>query len=204
MWKLGLSGGIGSGKSAAADHFAALGASVVDTDVLARQVVAPGQPAFDEILSRFGPEFLNRDGSLDRAALREEVFRDPDQRVRLEAIVHPRIRERILAAWDDATGPYGVLVIPLLAEAGRRYSLDRVLVIDAPEELRIARVMARDGVDEPSVRRVLAAQAARNQRLALADDVIDNRGSLAELLGQVAALHRGYLELAAARSAATN
>lgn len=198
MLVIGLTGGIGSGKTAVSDRFARLDAPIIDTDLLARELVEPGQPALAGIVAEFGPDCLDSDGRLQRSRLRGRVFADPTGRRRLEAILHPRIhalaRERIARL----TAPYGLLVIPLLAETGMTDLVDRVLVVDAPEAEQIRRVMARDGIDAIQARCILAAQANRSQRLALADDVLENTGDLDELDRQVAALHQYYSTLAAA------
>ena len=198
MLRVGLTGGIASGKSAAAAVFAALGVPILDSDLIAREVVAPGSPGLAAIRARFGESVLQADGQLDRRALRALVFADPAARRDLEAITHPRIRQRMTELAATAGGPYQVHAIPLLVEGGaRRAGLDRVLVIDCPEEVQVARVMARDQVDEAGARAVLAAQASRAQRLAAADDVIVNDQGLEALRGAVTALHQRYLALAA-------
>lgn len=199
MLVVGLTGGIGSGKTVVSDGFAAHGVPVIDTDLIARELVEPGQPALAEIAAEFGADCLDQAGRLQRAVLRERVFADPAARQRLEAILHPRIRavarERIAAQ----TAPYGLLVIPLLVETGMSDLVDRVLVVDAPEAEQIRRVMARDRIDATQAQRILAAQASRRQRLALADEVVENAGDLTELERRVAALHTYYLRLAAER-----
>lgn len=198
MLRVGLTGGIASGKSAAAAVFAALGVPILDSDLIAREVVAPGSPGLAAIRARFGESALQADGQLDRRALRALVFADPAARRDLEAITHPRIRQRMTELAATAGGPYQVHAIPLLVEGGaRRAGLDRVLVIDCPEEVQVARVMARDQVDEAGARAVLAAQASRAQRLAAADDVIVNDQGLEALREAVTALHQRYLALAA-------
>jgi len=197
---VGLTGGIGSGKTAVSDRFARCGAPVIDTDLLARELVEPGQPALAAIVAEFGPECLDDRGRLRRAHLRERVFADPAGRRRLEAILHPRIRglarERIAAL----TAPYCLVVIPLLAETGMTDLIDRVLVVDVPEAEQIRRVMVRDQIDEARARRILAAQAPRARRLALADEILDNAGDLDHLDRQVVDLHQRYSRLAAART----
>lgn len=198
MFKVGLTGGIASGKSRVADLFAALGVTVIDSDVIAREVVAPGSEGLAAIVQRFGPTVLAADGQLDRRALRTIVFSDPAARHDLEAITHPRIRNRMASLNQAAPGPYVINAIPLLAETGGRRDLDRVLVVDCPEALQIVRVMARDHIDEDAARAVLAAQAPRAARLAIADDVIVNDGDLGALETAVRSLHRRYLELAGA------
>jgi dephospho-CoA kinase len=198
MLRIGLTGGIASGKSAAAAVFAELGVPVIDSDVIAREVVAPGSPGLAAIRARFGEGVLQADGQLDRRALRAQVFADPTARRDLEALTHPLIRERMSAQSAAAGGPYQVHAIPLLVEGGaKRPGLDRVLVIDCPEEIQVARVMTRDRVDEAGARAVLAAQASRAQRLAAADDVIVNDQGLETLREAVTALHQRYLGLAA-------
>ena len=198
MFRVGLTGGIASGKSRVAEFFDALGVPVIDSDVIAREVVAPGSPGLAAIRERFGEQVIAADGSLDRRALRAIVFADPGSRRDLEAITHPAIRARMQALNAAAHGPYVINAIPLLAEGGGRRDLDRVLVVDCPEPLQIARVMTRDRVDEAGARAVIAAQASRAARLAIADDVILNDGDPATLEATVRALHGRYLQLAAA------
>lgn len=200
MLVIGLTGGIGSGKTAVSDRFTRLGAPVIDTDLLARELVEPGQPALAEIMAEFGPDCLDGEGRLHRARLRERVFADPAGRRRLEAILHPRIRALARERIARLTAPYCLLVIPLLAETGMTDLVDRVLVVDAPEAMQIRRVMARDGMTEEQARRILAAQADRSQRLTLANEIVENAGDLAALDHQVAALHQHYLTLAAAQT----
>ena len=196
-YRVALTGGIASGKSTVADLFAALGVPVIDTDVIARQVVEPSQPALAEIAATFGPDVLDADGRLDRRRMRERIFADPDAKRRLEAILHPAIRAEMEQQSMAAQGPYQVLVIPLLTEGGRRDHVDRVLLVDVPEELQIQRLMMRDGVSHEQAQASLNAQATRAQRLALADDVIRNTGRVDGLREQVAELHGKYLRLAA-------
>jgi dephospho-CoA kinase len=195
---VGLTGGIGSGKSAAADAFGALGATIVDTDAIAHELTAPGGAAIAEIARQFGKAFVDASGAMDRKRMRALVFNDAEEKQRLEALLHPMIRaesERRVAA---ATGPYVVLVVPLLVEsAGYRQRVGRVLVVDCPEALQLARVRQRSGLAEAEVRRIIAAQIQRERRLAAADDVIDNSGSIAALQQQVRQLHEKYLALAA-------
>lgn len=194
-WTLGLTGGIGSGKSAAAEHFAQLGITCVDADQAARWVVEPGRPALAEIAGHFSSAVLQPDGSLDRAALRAAIFADPAERRWLESLLHPLIRQAILAALAGAESPYAILVSPLLFESGQRALVRRGLVIDAPEALQLERAMRRDGVNEAQVRAILAAQLPRAERLAKADDVICNDGDLATLYTEVERLHSFYLTL---------
>jgi dephospho-CoA kinase len=217
-FRVGLTGGIASGKSRAAEVFAQFGVPVIDSDVIAREVVAPGSAGLAAIRARFGDGVLLPDGSLDRRALRERVFADPTARRDLEAITHPLIRQKMADDSARAGGPYQIHVIPLLAEgarkdaaaaaaagdpppAGRPRGFDRILVIDCPEQMQVARVMARDRVDEAGARAVLAAQASRTDRLALADDVILNDRGPEALEQAVRTLNQRYLALAAATTA---
>lgn len=200
MLVVGLTGGIGSGKTAVSDAFARRGVPVIDTDIIARELVAPGQPALDEIVAQFGPQCLDTNGGLDRGFLRQKVFADPRLRQQLEAILHPRIRQAVHDRVAELEVPYCLVVIPLLVEAGMGDLVHRVLVVDVPEELQIRRVRARDRVDEAQVRKILSAQASQEQRLEQADDVIVNDADLATLDAQVADLHKKYLALAADQS----
>jgi dephospho-CoA kinase len=194
--RIALTGGIASGKSTVADLFARLGVPVIDTDVIARQVVERGQPALARVVAELGPGVLAADGNLDRRRLRELIFAHPDARRKLEAILHPAIRSEMERQSIAAGGPYQVLVIPLLAEGGRRDHVQRVLLVDAPEEVQVERLMRRDGVSRPQALASLAAQANRLQRQAMADDVILNTGDTADLEGRVAELDRTYRQLA--------
>jgi len=192
-----LTGGVAAGKTAVTRRFEAFGIHVYDADVAAREVVAPHEPALAEIEFAFGAGVLQSDGALDRRAMRERVFADPDARKKLEAIIHPRVRAWLRRRVGMDRGPYCMLAIPLLVENRAEYEwVDRVLVVDAPETLQIERLMRRDGVTRDAAQRVLDAQSARAQRLAIADDVIVNDGEEAALDSQVAALHARYLELA--------
>ena len=197
-FRVALTGGIASGKTTVADLFAALGVPVIDTDVIARQVVEPGQPALAAVVAAFGPDVLDADGHLDRRRMRARIFADPTARQRLESILHPAIRTEMERRSSEAGGPYQVLVIPLLAEGKRRDHVDRVLLVDVPESLQIERLVLRDGVSHEQARLSLGAQATRAERLTMADDVVRNTGSVDELQGQVARLHQLYLGLAAA------
>jgi len=199
MLVVGLTGGIGSGKTAVSDQFAQLGIPVIDTDLIARELVEPGQPALTEIAAEFGTECLDKESRLNRARLREQVFADEDGRQRLEAILHPRIRAVARQRIATLQAPYCLLVIPLLAETGMTDLVDRVLVVDAPEDEQIRRVIARDRINEIQARRILATQASRDQRLALADEVLENSGDFAKLELLIADLHEHYLRLAANR-----
>ncbi|NLY57862.1 MAG: dephospho-CoA kinase [Gammaproteobacteria bacterium] len=194
---IGLTGGIGSGKSAAAARFEQEhGIHVVDADIKSRVVVEPGRPALQRIVDRFGDAVLQEDGSLNRAALREQVFRSPGERRWLEQLLHPLIRDEIVADLASAQSPYALLVSPLLVESGQYQMTQRVLVVDVPEALQIARTTARDNVPEEQVRAILQAQAHRDERLRHAHDVIANDRDLAALHAQVDALHQRYLSLA--------
>ena len=199
-YRVGLTGGVASGKSAVADLFAGLGVVVADADVAARAVVEPGQAALADVVAAFGADVLDASGRLDRARLRAHVFNDADARRRLEGLLHPPIRAALRDAAGAASGPYVVVAIPLLAEGGGRDAypwLDRILVVDAPVALQRARLIARDGIDAALADRMLAAQADRRQRLAIADDVVVNDGSIAALAPEVEALDRQYRYLAA-------
>ena len=194
---VGLTGGIGSGKSAVSSAFAALGVDVTDTDVLAHALTAPGEPGHAAVLAAFGPDFRRPDGTLDRSRLRQLVFDDDAARARLEAIMHPLIRataHREIHAW---AGPYGVLVVPLLYERGGLAAVDRVLVVDCPEDEQVRRVVARSGLPAADVRAIMATQLPRADRLAQADDILDNAGPPAAIVPQVAELDRRYRVLAA-------
>lgn len=194
--RIGLTGGIASGKSTVAKFFAELGVPVIDTDVIAREVVSPGQPALDEIREIFGPQVFAPDGRLDRAAMRAVVFADEAARHKLEAILHPRIRVATMEQAADAGGAYQLIVVPLLVESPLRSYVDRVLVVDCANETQIGRLLARDAETEKQARRIIAAQASREDRLAIADDVIRNDGELQETRDQVLALHHSYLQRA--------
>jgi dephospho-CoA kinase len=193
---VGLTGGIASGKSLVAKLFAERGTVVIDTDQLAREVVAPGTSGLEKVRAEFGNEVIAADGSLDRATVRRRVFNDPALRGRLEAILHPLILDALATASDEAGGLYQVLVIPLLVESGLESRVDRVLVVDCSEAEQIARLMARDGETREGARRILAAQADRASRLSVAHDVIVNEGSRAGLEPLVERLDRYYRELA--------
>jgi dephospho-CoA kinase len=194
---VGLTGGIGSGKTAVADVFAATGVSVTDTDALAHALSAPGAPGYEAVLEAFGRGFLRPDGTIDRAALRRHVFANAAARTRLEAILHPLIRSAARREIDGWTGPYGVLVVPLLLERGGLESVHRVLVVDCPEDEQVRRVMARSGLSAGEVRAIMATQLARADRLARADDILDNAGAPDAIAPQVAALDIQYRDLAA-------
>lgn len=194
--RIGLTGGIASGKSAAARVFADLGVPVIDSDEIARAVVEPGTPALAAVTAAFGANLLDADGRLNRSKLRAIVFADPVARHRLEEILHPRIRDMMEVRSAVAAGPYQVLVIPLLIESGLGSRVDRVLVVDCPEALQMERLRRRDGSSETEARAMLAAQSNRDTRLAVADDVIVNDGDLGALERQVRMLDARYRELA--------
>lgn len=198
--KIGLTGGIASGKSLAAECFADLGVPVIDADLISRELVAPGTPLLEQIRQRFGDDFVDQRGELDRRRLREHIFDNPRARRELERILHPAIRDEMERRAEESEAPYVVLVIPLLLESGQRDLVDRVLVIDVPREMQLERLRRRDAAGIEQARKILGAQAGREQRLAMADDVISNTGSPASLCRAVEALHRKYLELAGQRS----
>ena len=197
--RIGLTGGIASGKSTVAEMFAELGVPVIDTDVIAREVVQPGQPALAEIREAFGNGVIAADGTLDRPAMRSIVFGDDAARRRLESILHPRIGKATREQADAVGGPYQVIVVPLLVESSLREFVDRVLVVDCDEAIQVARLLARDAESEDQARRMLAAQSSRAERLAIADDVVANGGLLDDTREQVLALHQRYLHESAAR-----
>ncbi|MBT9539041.1 dephospho-CoA kinase [Thiobacillus sp.] len=201
MFVVALTGGIGSGKSTVADAFAALGVPVIDTDVIARELTAPGGAALNPVREVFGDAVMQPDGTLDRAALRQRVFSDTEARLRLEAILHPLIRRGVEQALSGLAARYALIVVPLLVETGAyRDVLQRILVVDCPESTQVERVMARSGLAREEVGTILAAQATRAERLAIADDVIANTATPEDLRAMVAALHQRYLALAAAAS----
>lgn len=192
---IALTGGIASGKTAVSDRFAARGIPVVDTDRIAREVVAPGTTGLAEVAAAFGKGILDAEGRLDRNALRKRIFGDAEDRERLEAILHPQIERAARAAVDAADGPYVILVVPLLVETGLFDDADRVLVVDVPESIQVERLMARDGVTAEQARDALAAQASRTRRLAVADDVIENVGVEDALDAEVQRLDQAYRDL---------
>jgi dephospho-CoA kinase len=192
-----LTGGIASGKNAVADEFAAQGVPVIDTDQLARDVVEPGTPAFKQIIAKFGADILDGTGRLDRRRMRERVFSNPEERKKLEAITHPAIRDELARRSASAHGVYQVHVIPLYVETGRRGSYDRVLVVDCSPELQLQRLIDRDRMNRAAAEKILAAQANREDRLAVADDVIVNDADFEALREQVRRLHVDYLKQAA-------
>ena len=199
MFVVGLTGGIGSGKTAASDRFASHGITVVDGDVVARQVVEPGTEALRKIIAKFGPGILQANGELDRASLREWVFSQPDDRLWLEALLHPLIGQEVIAQLNAASSPYAVLVSPLLVDAGQTALCDRVLVVDVPEQVQIERTCRRDDNSEDLVKHIIAAQTSRERRRAAATEVLDNTGTLEDLQRRVDELHERYLQLASAK-----
>jgi len=196
-FRVGLTGGIASGKSTVANILGELGADIIDTDVIARAVVEPGRPALEEIRRHFGGGFIADDGTLDRRALRKLIFADDTQRMKLEEILHPRIREMALEQANAATGPYQVLVVPLLTGSPLASAMDRILVVDCSKETQLERLLARDSESEQQARNIIAAQSSRDERIAIADDVIHNDGTLEELEAATVAMHRQYLDFAA-------
>ena len=198
--RIGLTGGIASGKSMIADMFAARDVPVIDTDAISRKLVRPGAPALGEIEREFGSDVLTANGELDRRRMRDLVFNDAEKRSALEAILHPRIRDEAVRQSGSAGGAYQVIVVPLLVESPMRRWIDRILAVDCSEETQLKRLLERDASSEEQARRMIAAQASRQDRLAIADDVIDNDGTKAEAAQQVENLHRRYLDLAKART----
>jgi dephospho-CoA kinase len=196
---IGLTGGIASGKSTVAARFAELGVPVIDADVAAREVVAPGTPGLAAVIERFGPGVLAKSGELDRRALRQLIFSDPVARRDLEAILHPLIRARMDQEAQVLDGPYVVMAIPLLLEGGQRDRVDRILVVDVDEAVQLQRLQARDGSTPEQARAILQSQAGRNARLAVADDVLPNAGTVTDLRQAVDRLHDQYLQLAKIR-----
>jgi dephospho-CoA kinase len=197
---IGITGGIGSGKTAATDAFAALGITVVDADLVARDVVKPGQPALSAIATHFGDHILLADGNLDRKALREIIFRQPVAKQWLEALLHPLIREEIKSQLRHSGSAYTLLSSPLLLETDQQTLCHRVLVIDAPESLQLSRTMTRDSSSAETIKAIMASQMGRQQRLAKADDIIVNDGDLSALHDAVQAMHETYLELSSEKA----
>ena len=196
MLVIGLTGGIGSGKSTIAELFATLGVPIIDMDQIARQIVEPGQPALAEITREFGSNILDSEGRLDRRRLRELIFDSEDKRHRLEAILHPLIRQETKNRLADLNAAYCIVVIPLLLESQQQSLVDRILVVDVPESLQISRTMQRDDISAAAVEKILASQTDRQTRLAAADDVIDNAGDLTEVRMRVVELDRLYRDIA--------
>lgn len=203
MFVVGLTGGIGSGKTAVSDRFKALGIVIVDADVMSRVVVEPGKPALREIQKQFGDDILLSDGSLNRAALRTIIFKNPDDKAWLEKLLHPLIAQETFDALNNATSPYTIFASPLLIEAGQHAICDRILVVDVPESVQLERTMARDSNDADQVKAIIASQVTRSERLAKADDVIENTQGFEHLDREVARLHACYLELARQKTSTT-
>lgn len=197
MYIVAITGGIGSGKTTIANQFAELGIDIVDADVIAREVVEPGTPALAAIAAQFGPEMLDPQGQLDRRRLRERVFSDPDAKAWLDGLLHPLIRQEMLRQCANARSPYCLLVVPLLIENRLTQLANRVLVIDVDEATQIERTCRRDGVSRAQAKAILAAQASRAERLAAADDVLDNQNDAAETIKRrILALHETYMAFA--------
>ncbi|GGD64757.1 dephospho-CoA kinase [Lacimicrobium alkaliphilum] len=193
---VGLTGGIGSGKTRVSDMFAKLGVSVIDADILARDLVAPGMPALRAIEEKFGKHILDNSGMLNRRELREKVFSDPEQKHWLDNLLHPLIRQELVKQGKEAPSEYAILAVPLLVENQLNKLVDRTLVVDAEPQQQLKRVINRDDVSEEHVQSIISHQASRTERLAIADDVIDNNGELSQLQPQVQKLHEKYLKLA--------
>ena len=196
--RIGLTGGIASGKSTVADFFADLGVPVIDTDVIAREVVAKGAPTLDQIRDAFGDTVFDDDGKLDRQAMRNLVFSDAGKRRQLEDILHPLIRDAVVMQVGAVNAPYMIIVVPLLVESPMKDFMDRVLVVDCSEDVQLRRLQMRDAADEELARRMIAAQASRDERLGIADDVVVNDADREETRTTVAALHQAYLEMSRA------
>lgn len=193
--RIGLTGGIASGKTAVANMFAEMGASIIDTDLIARAVVQPGEPALEQLRQEFGNQIIQVGGDLDRAALRKIVFSDAEKRIKLEQILHPIIQQETIRQSEFATGDYQIIVVPLLVESPLKDFVDRILVVDCTEATQIKRLTLRDSESEEQARRILAAQATREERLAIADDIVRNDGSLTRTRQQVENLHTIYRQL---------
>lgn len=196
-YTVALTGGIGSGKSTVADAFSRMGIQIIDADIIARQVVEPGTPALRAIAEHFGSELIEPDGSLNRRMLRERIFSHPDEKAWLNALLHPLIQQETQKQMSEATSPYVLWVVPLLVENNLHQNADRVLVVDVSPATQIQRTVARDNVAREHAEQILAAQATREARLAVADDVIDNNGAPDAIASDVARLHQQYLEYAA-------
>ena len=193
--QVGLTGGIGSGKTTVRNFFDGLGAPTIDADEISHRITKPGQAAFDEVAARFGKECLDDTGNLDRKRLRALIFSEPGLKKELEAIIHPRVRAEIRTFTESVDYPYCIICIPLLLETGAQSRVDRVLVVDAPEELQVARVSRRDNADERQTRSIIRSQAGRAQRLQAAHDIIVNDGNISDLKAQVESLHERYMNL---------
>jgi len=191
-----LTGGIASGKTTVSDLFARLGVPVIDTDLIAREVVQPGEAALQQISELFGPQFIDQNGQLDRRRMREAIFKDPSRKQKLEALLHPLIRERVQLRISEVQQPYCILVVPLLAETGFYRGAHRVLVVDVSEETQLERVMRRDNISRAQAESILQAQSSREQRLNLADDIIENSSNVSDLESKVRELHLKYQKIA--------
>jgi len=195
-FKVGLTGGIASGKTTVANNFAAMGVPVIDTDIIARQVVRHGEPALGEIRERFGDGVINESGGLDRNAMRKLIFSDDELRIALESILHPRIGAETRRQSAAADGNYQIIVVPLLVDSPLLQFIDRVLVVDCAEDIQVERLLARDAESTEQARKIISAQASRDERLAIADDIISNDRGLNEIRQQVALLDKRYRLLA--------
>jgi dephospho-CoA kinase len=193
--RIGLTGGIASGKSAVANMFAEMGVATIDTDLIARAIVQPGEPALEKLRQEFGNQIIRDGGDLDRAALRQIVFSDAEKRIKLEQILHPLIQQETIRQAELATGDYQIIVVPLLVESPLKDFVDRILVVDCTEATQIKRLILRDSESEEQARRILAAQATREERLAIADDIVRNDGDLTKTRQQVENLHTIYRQL---------
>ena len=193
--RVGLTGGIGSGKTTVKNFFEELGAPAIDADEISHRITQPGHAAFDEVVALFGTAQLDETGNLDRRQLRELIFREPSLKKKLEAIIHPRVRAEIRDFTNRADYPYCIICIPLLLETGAQSRMDRVLVVDAPEELQVARVSQRDNAEEWQTRRIISAQTDRNERLRAAHDIIVNNGNISNLRARVKSLHDKYMKI---------
>ncbi|MFA7553689.1 MAG: dephospho-CoA kinase [Spongiibacteraceae bacterium] len=204
MFVVGLTGGIGSGKTAVSDHFNKLGIDIVDADIASRTVVEPGTPALAHIVDRFGPDILLDDNSLNRARLRQEIFANAEAKQWLEALLHPLIADEIRRRLATAKSPYVIFVSPLLIESTQKKLCDRLLIVDTPVETQLHRTMQRDNNDKEQVERIIASQTSREHRLAQADDVLENNADLDQLQRKVEELHQYYLNLAQSPATTTN
>ena len=193
---VGVTGGIGCGKSAVTDFFADLGITIVDADIAARAVVEPGQPALEKIAARYGGEILLQNGTLDRRKLRDIIFNNPAEKQWLETLLHPKIGQLIQQQLTAAPSAYAILVSPLLIETSQHQLVDRILVVDVPEQIQLERTMARDNMTEEQTRRIIKSQASREQRLAVANEIVDNSGTLKELQALLSDVHQQYLQIA--------